>query len=310
VNPSSRSIPETARLSMVGLVSPARACRSSDAGEPIPSRLGQHRLNHDGIVHSCWITDPVEGGSSGPKPVVLALHRSGGRAAGICRGRGWQLALSEQWQFILIFPQGVHWHWNDGRRITLWRAQAGDIDDVGLQARLIEDVASRYPADRGPVFATRISNRGRLSCRPACERSALVRAISPVVASVSHPLACAPDWPASILILMGTRDPRVPHDGGQSGFGRRDLGRALPTGRVRGLWAELNDRGQPPTASDTRIDAWTTAPASMVSHSECEVGSQVVLVRIEGGAHAWPGDSLNLTARLIGNVSLDFNTVR
>jgi polyhydroxybutyrate depolymerase len=281
----------------------ALACRTAGA----PSALGaleEHHLQHGGIERSYWLAVPPQGEVPSPAPLVLALHGGGGRAASMCRMRGGLLELARQGAFLLVCPQGVERHWNDGRQVTRWRAQAEGIDDVGFLAAVIEDVAGRYPVDRQRVFVTGISNGGLMSYRLACERADLVSAIAPVAASMVKGLECAPSRPVSVVILNGTTDPLVPYGGGSIGFGGDNLGRVIPTDEALRRWAALNRCvGEP---AEARLPDRSPADGTrlqLLSHTQCAGGSRVVLYRIEGGGHTWPGGPQYLPVWLVGRVS-------
>jgi polyhydroxybutyrate depolymerase len=222
----------------------------------------------------------------------------------MCRMRGGLLELARQGAFLLVCPQGVERHWNDGRQITRWRAQADGIDDVGFLAAVVEDVAGRYPVDRQRIFVTGISNGGLMSYRLACERADLVSAIAPVAASMAGSLECAPSRPVSVVILNGTADPLVPYEGGPIGFGGDNLGRVIPTDEAWRRWAASNRcEGEPAEVRLPDQSATDGTRLELLSHTRCAGGSQVLLYRIEGGGHTWPGGPQYLPVRLVGRVS-------
>ncbi len=283
------------------------ACRT--AGTPsADGELEEHRLNYGGIERVYWLAVPPDGELPSPAPLVLALHGGGGTGASMCRMRGGLLDLARQGAFLLVCPQGVERHWNDGRQIARYRAQAEEIDDVGFLAAVVEDAARRYPVDLRRIFVTGISNGGQMSYRLACERAGMVGAIAPVAASMAELLECAPSRPVSIMILNGTADPLVPYEGGSIGFGRDDLGRVIPTDQVRRQWAESNHCEAEPAevwlperslADPTRVQ--------LLSHTRCAGGRQVLLYRIEGGGHTWPGGPQYLPVWLVGRVSQELD---
>ena len=281
----------------------ALACRTAEMPSA-PGALEEHYLEHGGIERSYWLTVPPDGELQSPSPLVLALHGGGGMAASMCRMRGGLLGLARQGAFLLVCPQGVERHWNDGRQITRWRAQADGIDDVGFLAAVVEDVAGRYPVDRQRIFVTGISNGGLMSYRLACERADLVSAIAPVAASMAESLECAPSRPVSVMILNGTADPLVPYEGGPIGFGGDNLGRVIPTDEAWRRWAASNRcEGKPAEVRLPDQSATDGTRLELLSHTECAGGSQVLLYRIDGGGHTWPGGPQYLPASLAGPVS-------
>ena len=70
--------------------------------------------------------------------------------------------------------------------------------------------------------------------------------------------------------------------------------------RKNGCEARLTRRWLPDRARDgcrVRVDAW----------QECRSSSAVVLYRIEGGGHTWPGGRQYLPRALVGRVCRDFD---
>jgi polyhydroxybutyrate depolymerase len=221
------------------------------------------------------------------------------------------LEQAEQGELILVCPQGIERHWNDGRPVSRWRAHLENIDDVGFIEAVVDEVARAYPVDRRRIFATGISNGGMMSYRLACERPDLIAAIAPVASSMAEGFGCSPDLPVSVLILNGTDDPLVPYDGGPVGFGRQDLGQVIPTDEVWQMWAKLNQCAEEP--SEVWLAEQSPGDGTRVqvrTYPECADGTQVTLFRIEGGGHTWPGGPQYLPERLVGRVSQELDAGR
>jgi polyhydroxybutyrate depolymerase len=111
-----------------------------------------------------------------------------------------------------------------------------------------------------------------------------------------------PERPVSVLILQGTADPLVPYKGGAVAFGR---GRVIDTEDAARRWARLNG---------TAPEPWTTvlpAPGKdhcgglRLTYPGGRDGSEVALVRLDGGGHTWPGGGQYLPERIIGRVCRD-----
>jgi polyhydroxybutyrate depolymerase len=126
------------------------------------------------------------------------------------------------------------------------------------------------------------------------------------IGRVSMPI---PVHRATVAIFSGTDDPLVPYYGGPIGFGqlaqRRDgpagRGIAVPAEVAAAEWAAANGvvgapligRSTPP--GDLPITLMTWRPELQ--------GPPVVLYRIEGGGHTWPGGAQYLPSRIIGPVA-------
>jgi polyhydroxybutyrate depolymerase len=264
---------------------------------------GTFRFN--GLKRSYLIQVPA-GSKTEPMPLILALHGGGGTARSMCAMPGGLAEPARKAGYLLVCPNGVDRHWNDGRNIQTWRAHAEGIDDAGFLIALIDHLSLQYPIDQERIFASGISNGGQMSYRLACERSDRIRAIAPVVASMAITLDCDPTDPVSILIINGTEDPLVPYDGGEIRALRRGLGTVRPTSEVLQFWAGYNHceveakRSQEPDRSPedgTRI--WR------LEYDGCSSDTHVILYEIEGGGHTWPGANQYLPQFLIGRLSQD-----
>ncbi|MDR7486081.1 MAG: PHB depolymerase family esterase [Armatimonadota bacterium] len=254
----------------------------------------------------------VPSGGAGPMPLLLALHGGGGSGAAMERlTQGGLNRLADRERFVVVYPDGVDRHWNDGRGIQAYRAHREDLDDVGFIAALIGRVAQSVPIDERRVYATGISNGGLMAFRLARELADRVAAIALVATSMSEPLAQMPG-PAraiSVLLMPGTQDPLVPWSGGEIGFpGRLKVGRVISVPETIRLWAAHNDC--PPTATVTwepDRDPQDGTRVRREAYRPCRDGTEVVLYAIEGGGHTWPGGWQYLPQRIVGRTSRDID---
>lgn len=159
------------------------------------------------------------------------------------------------------------------------------------------------------MFATGISNGAIFSQFLGATLSTRIAAIAPVAGGIAVPLdrKFAPEQPVSVLIMHGTEDPLVPYEGGAI---------TLPWGKKRGAiistdaaierWVRHNGCRAAPSIDalpDTAPDDGTRV--TRIAYTGCQRGSEVVLYRIQGGGHTWPGGVQYLPKRVIGNLSQD-----
>lgn len=116
---------------------------------------------------------------------------------------------------IVVYPDGVDRHWDDGRDLPETAARE-NVDGVGFMLALVAGVASEHPLDRGRIFATGISNGGFMSMRLACDAATTFAAVAPVTATLSEKLGarCNPAQSVVVAIINGTEDPLVRWSGG------------------------------------------------------------------------------------------------
>jgi len=211
--------------------------------------------------------------------------------------------LSDREGFIVVYPEGVNKHWNDGRE------NAPQVNDVEFVRAVIEDIARSFNVDRKRIYATGISNGGMFSQRLACELSGTITAIASVAATMPESLSvsCKPVKPISVLIIHGTNDPLIPYQGGA--LTRTTLGgNVLSAPDATKFWATHNKCApNPVTVQLPDLDPEDGTRIRRERYSRCAVGVEVELDTVEGGGHTLPGSRQYLPERLIGRTSRDMD---
>jgi polyhydroxybutyrate depolymerase len=245
-----------------------------------------------------------------PSPLVLVFHGGGGTPEWAERESRFS-ELADRDGFLVAYPQGLGRSWNDGREDRSIRAQRDAVDDLAFIKALIDEIGRSHRIDPRRVFATGISNGGMFSQFLATRLAERIAAVAPVAAGLPAPLAeeFKPAKPVSVLMINGTADPLVPYKGGSI---------TLPWGTERGaivsteaalqLWVEHNRCRRGPVAAELPDrDPADRTRVRTVSYAECRDGAAVVLYRIEGGGHTWPGGIQYLPRLVIGNLSRDID---
>jgi polyhydroxybutyrate depolymerase len=265
--------------------------------------LAPHTMEIDGITRSYHLHVPSAVGPT-PAPLVLVFHGGGGTGPGTERLTRFT-ALADREGFLVAFPEGVEKNWNDGREFTSSRAHRDHVDDVAFVAALIDAIGRAHAVDPRRVYATGISNGGIFSHYLAAHLSARIAAIAPVVGGIADPPDAwlRPEQPVSVLMLQGTRDPLVPYHGGAVAF---DRGKIIDTEEAARRWAALNG-GREPVREPLPADGKDRCGGLRTIYPGGRDGSEVTLVRLDGGGHTWPGGAQYLPERLIGRVCRDFD---
>ena len=265
--------------------------------------LAPHTMEIDGITRSYHLHVPSAVGPT-PAPLVLVFHGGGGTGPGTERLTRFT-ALADREGFLVAFPEGVEKNWNDGREFTSSRAHRDHVDDVAFVTALIDAIGRAHAVDPRRVYATGISNGGIFSHYLAAHLSARIAAIVPVVGGIADPPEAwlRPEQPVSVLMLQGTRDPLVPYHGGAVAFGR---GKIIDTEEAARRWAALNG-GREPVREPLPADGKDRCGGLRTIYPGGRDGSEVTLVRLDGGGHTWPGGAQYLPERLIGRVCRDFD---
>jgi polyhydroxybutyrate depolymerase len=145
--------------------------------------------------------------------------------------------------------------------------------------QMLVELQAELSIDPSRIFATGLSNGGSMSNGMGCALSDLVVGIAPV--SGGHVLydQCHPDHPVSVLAIHGTDDHIIPYEGDYSFGDERDT---IAIHVWMGAWAERNNCDPEPKVRHTyptvTVETWVN----------CDLGTEVALLTIEGGEHTWP----------------------
>ena len=215
--------------------------------------------------------------------------------------------------FATVFPDAVGQTWDD-----TGQGRLDGIDDGGFVAGLIDLLVTQGTAMAGVVFLAGLSNGAFFAERLA--RQGIVRAAGVILVSgtareAGRQAAPRPARPAAVLCIEGTRDPMVRYAGGRASgplgwMARRRARRYL-----------LHSDGRDVVAVETLTADWAaTNGCSPVPSTEPLPGdpgelqvnrlswtalghAPVVLYRIEGGGHGWPGGPQYMPAMVVGRVA-------
>lgn len=259
-------------------------------------------LKHQGITRTYEIYIPSTYQSDRPIPLVLAFH--GGRGSGTALASNIKLNdVAEDEGFIVVYPDGIKNHWNDGRDVP---GVNPEIDDVSFVKALIRKLQKSINIDRRRIYATGISNGGMFTQRLACELSGRIAGFASVVGSLPEPLqaTCKPKAPVSMLMLNSPSDQFIPWQGGT--LLRGEGGRIISIPQTIEFWKQHNacpSTGQVQVLPDKDPNDGTRV--RKVSYTNCRRRSEVVLYTIRGGGHTWP-DAVRQN-RQFGKISRDIN---
>jgi polyhydroxybutyrate depolymerase len=223
-------------------------------------------------------------------PVVLAFHGGGMQGAGMRRITGLD-AVADRRGFIVVYPDAMGRHWNDGRA-TIRNPQ----DDVGFVAALLDQVERSYPVDSRRVFATGLSNGALFAERLGCDLSHRIAAIAPVAGSMPTDIAaaCRPARAVAVMQVDGTADPIMPYGGGavEDFGGKGEGGRVMSVAETAAFWAARNGCGAK-GAPEPLPPVVPSDPTRVVRmhYTHCPAAGQVTVLSVVDGGHVWPGGS-------------------
>lgn len=243
-------------------------------------------IEHDGLTRRYVLHVPEglvvpEAGA----PLVLALHGFAQTAPGMVAFTGLN-ATADREGFVVAYPEGtgppLMLSWNEG---AAWKT----VDDVGFIGRVIDDVGTVVRIDGSRVYATGMSNGAMMCYRLASELSDRIAAIAPVSGTMATS-GFRPGRPVSVLHFHGTADALVPYEGPRPG-GR--VSRVVDfTSVERSVAACVEHIGAPVEAVVERLPDNDPEDGTRVEsrrHGPGRDATEVILYRIEGGGHTWPG---------------------
>lgn len=266
-------------------------CLAAASGCPA-RRTGMIRSEsiHDGLTRVYHLHVPEGIDTTGPRPLVVALHRFTETGPAMARMTGFN-AIADREGFYVVYPDGYRRSFNF----------VGDerADDVGFLAALIEELAGAFAIDRERVYLTGASNGGFLAYRVACERPELFAAMAPVMSIMARAVAegCAPARPTPLLIIHGDGDPIVPIDSTRITAGPGRSIDVLSTVETVRFWASANGCRPEPDVE--------TLPGPVVReiYPDGREGSEVIYYRVGGGGHTWPGGVERFPGFIVGERS-------
>jgi polyhydroxybutyrate depolymerase len=226
-----------------------------------------------------------------PIPIVLDLH-------GYAEGATIQRTMSELGPFgdthgfVTITPQG------SGNAVALWNTDLHS-SDVKFIGDLLDEIERTLCVDQHRIFVTGLSNGAFMTSAVACAYSDRIAAVAPV-AGIRDIAGCVFARPVPVIAFHGTADPFVAYTGGlgekaldlptpdgsgktlgQSGLAKSATkGPSIP--QITAHWAKRNGCGTTPSEKSV------TSDVTRISFV-CPAGAEVVLERITGGGHSWPG---------------------
>jgi polyhydroxybutyrate depolymerase len=273
-----------------------------------PIGLSQETIDVAGLRRSYWLAS-VPDGDAGTAPLLIVLHGAGGQGPGMASLTGLD-RRGPAAGFVTVFPDGQGRVWNDSRGAGAF-ARRQNVDDVAFLQALSARLAGRGLGQAAPVYLAGISN-GALMCEHLARHGLLIvdgiALIAGPATAASRAAVPRPLRPTSVLVFAGTADPLIPYGGGPIGplgrivqrraGGTSDRGIAVPAEVVAGDWAAANGLPAAPTIDGLRADPGEL-PVTRLTWST-RGRKPVVLYRIDGGGHTWPGGPQYLPERLVG----------
>ena len=261
---------------------------------------------------SYWVAPLPVRDTPGPPPLLLVLHGAGAQGPGTAALTGLHHRATAA-GFVAVFPDGHGRVWNDSRDAPAVRRHAG-VDDVGFLQALVARFASDGRARADGVFLTGISNGALMSEHIARQGLLPVAGIGLVAGPGTQASRAARPQPASaatVVIFSGTADLLIPYAGGPIGplgrmvqrrvGGSTDRGLAVAAESAAADWAAANGVDGSPAVEEVSVASDDPRVTRLVWRAPGR--PSVVVYRIDGGGHTWPGGPQYLPVRFVGRVA-------
>lgn len=251
-------------------------------------------ITWDGITRDYKVYLPSTYTPGSSMPLVFVLHGFTQTANTIMNVSGFN-NVAEDNDFIVVYPQGIGNAWNTNAGVP----GGSTADDIGFIGALATEMHTLYNIDTTRIYSCGFSAGGYMSHRLACESLRCFAAIASVSGTMSTTAFndCTPSRSYPVMQIHGTSDAIVNYNGGLGNKSVDD---------VVNLWV-TND-GCPSTPAVTLFPDINTNDGSTVEQSvytPCIDNAQVILLKVIGGGHQWPGTTALLGG--LGNINRDIN---
>ena len=217
--------------------------------------------------------------------------------------------LADEKHFLVAYPQGLLIFLPErlGGVDVGWNYMGGmsKNNDSEFTDALIADIERDYSVNPRRIHATGFSQGAAISFRVACSLPDKIASAAGiglylyVNENVEGYGDCNMGRPFSALLIHGTADGLIQYEGTWLGF--------VSVPEALAYWGKKNNCA--PEYSTTELEDVVVSDSSTVSRIEysiCDKEAEVVLYRVNGGGHTWPGGSHSHLPEL-GVINEDFN---
>lgn len=247
-----------------------------------------------------WYIRHVPQAHDGETPVPLVLDLPGYKEGATVHVQITEIgSFGDQQGFVTATPHPLG-------EVSQWNL-ALDSPDLTFIGDVIDDIEANLCIDQARVYLNGLSNGGMLASIMACTMSDRFAAISIGSGVVGVP-GCAPTRPVPLVTFHGTADHHLQYEGG---FGPGldpfappppAIDASRPVEDVLADWAKRNGcKDGPPAEIEYTADVREVA-------FDCSAEVEVVLYRVNGGGHTWPGSqAMTRLAKTLGPTTMSIS---
>jgi len=251
------------------------------------SPAGTREIDVNGVKRTYILHLPPSYRKDERLPLVIALHGGGGNAENMVNMSGFSDKADKE-NFAVVYPNGSG---RMGNALLTFNAvgccayaMRNKVDDVAFISKLIDKLAADYSIDTKRVYVTGFSNGALMTHLLAAELPDKIAAAAPVAGAIfaSSP---KPKAKVAMLLIHGMDDTAVPLSGGMSTRSIVRPNQSEPyksVAETAGSWA--NNSG-----CKSKPDVTVKGNITTEKYVGCVPQSDVEVILIKGGLHAWPG---------------------
>jgi len=248
---------------------------------PFATHAQTGTIMHDGVMRDYIYHLPSGYDTTQHYPLVINMHGLTSNASQEQLYTDMD-AVADTGGFIVVYPNGLNNMWNAA-------FYNPGTDDLGFISALIDSLADRFSIDLQRVYATGMSNGGFMSYGLACGLSHKIAAIASVTGLMLNDMSpnCNNTRKVPVLQMHGTADPTVNYNGNNLYY--------LSGEATIDYWVQENNC--PTDSIVTAIPDVNTSDqctATKIYYGPCDEGREVILYRINGGEHTWPGATIDI----------------
>ena len=236
-----------------------------------------------------------------PNPLVISIHGFAQWPAHQQWLSGWN-RLADENGFLVVYPRGTGFplRWQVG---PLEEDREKTQQEVEFFDDLIDHLGQTYNIDQNRIYVNGMSNGGGMTHLLACQLPDRFAAFGSVAGAYLYPGDCD-QLPKEVpwIAFHGLDDPIVPFQGGETRHQQQGI--KFPAIEFWiAAWAEVNGCDLNPEREKI------TPEVTRIGYSGCLQNIELVLYRIAGAGHTWPGGGW-LPVWLTGKTNRDINATK
>ena len=244
-------------------------------------------ISHDGLIREYHLYIPAIYHDNVAVPLLFNLHGLGSNNLQQA-SYAYFNDIADTANFIICLPNGsyvdsVMRFWNAG-------FSSYEVDDVGFLMALVDTLYKQYNIDPTRVYFTGMSNGGFMSHTMACRCADKIAAIASVAGgmAISQYNTCSPSRPIPVMEIHGDADNIVAYDGHVVSYHGFTIDIVPADTLIKGWKMRNSCSGTPVVNALPDINSSDGSTATSYDYS-CQSGSSLILYKITGGGHTWPG---------------------